>query len=92
MELVNGVTVPSLVHGPEDVVGVIEVLLQQTPCAVMGEPPLDVTLPPPVAVVDVTFEIPVVVTVGKVYCPIGRTALIPDIVFGAVTDTMLALP
>jgi hypothetical protein len=75
MELVNGVTVPSLVHGPEDVVGVVEVLLQQTPSAVMGEPPLDVTLPPPVAVVEVIFEMLVVVTVGKAANVVNVTSL-----------------
>ncbi len=63
MELTNGVTIPSLVHEPEDVVGLGEVL-QQTPSAVTGDPPLDVTLPPPPAVIDVIFEIAVVVTVG----------------------------
>ena len=63
MELVYGpVTVPSFVHR---LAGVTEVLLQQTPSAVIAEPPLDVTLPPPAAVVDVTFEVPVVATVGK---------------------------
>ena len=63
MKLVYGpVTVPSFVHG---LAGVAEVLLQQTPSAVIAEPPLDVTMPPPVAVVDVTFEVPVVLTVGK---------------------------
>ncbi len=64
MELVYGVTVPSLVHEPEDEVGLGEVL-QQTPSAVTGEPPLDVTLPPPVAVVEAILVIVVVVTVGK---------------------------
>ncbi len=64
MELANGVTVPSLVYEPEEVVGLGEVL-QQTPSAVTGDPPLDVTLPPPLAVIDVIFEIAVVVTVGK---------------------------
>ena len=66
MELVNGpVTVPSFVHWPVDVLAVAEVLLQQTPSAVIADPPLDVTLPPLVAVVDVTLEVPVVDTVGK---------------------------
>ena len=65
MELLNGVTVPSLVHCPVDVVGVVVVLLQQTPSAVIAEPPLNVTLPPLLAAVVVTFEIAVVVTVGK---------------------------
>ncbi len=64
MELVNGVAVPSLVHEPEEVAGLGE-MLQQTPSAVTGEPPLDVTLPPLLAVVDVIFEITVVVTVGE---------------------------
>ncbi len=64
MELVNGVTVPSLVHWPDDVVGLGDVL-QQTPSAVTGDPPLDVTFPPPLAVVAVIFEIEAVVTVGK---------------------------
>ena len=63
MELANGVAVPSLVHEPEDVVGFREVL-QQTPSAVTGDPPVDVTLPPPVAVVEVMLVIVVVVTVG----------------------------
>ena len=58
------VTVPSLVHWPEAGVGAAEVLLQQTPSAVIADPPLDVTLPPPAAVVDVTFDVAVVVTVG----------------------------
>ncbi len=64
MELVNGVAVPSPVHEPEEVVGFVEVL-QQTPSVVIGEPPLDVTFPPLLAVVAVIFEIAVVVTVGK---------------------------
>ena len=45
------------------VVGFIEVL-QQTPRAVTGEIPSDVTLPPHVAVVQVTLLIAAVVTVG----------------------------
>ncbi len=64
MELANGVTVPSLVHEPEAVVGFGEVF-QQTPSAVIADPPLDVTLPPLLAVVAVIFEIAVVVTVGE---------------------------
>ena len=62
MELVYGpVTVLLFVHR---LAGVTEVLLQQTPSAVIADPPLDVTLPPPAAVVDVTFDVAVVMTVG----------------------------
>ena len=75
-ELVNWpVTVPSLVHWPEAGVGAPKVLLQQIPSAVIVEPPLDVTLPPPMAVVDVTFELPVVVTVGKAANVVNVTEL-----------------
>ena len=45
------------------IVGFDEVL-QQTPRAVTGEIPSDVTLPPHVAVVQVTLLITAVVTVG----------------------------
>ena len=73
MELVNGpVTVPSFVHR---LAGVTEVLLQQTPSAVIAEPPLDITLPPAVAVVDVTFELPIVLTVGKAADVVTATEL-----------------
>ena len=76
MELLNWpITVPSLVHWPEDILGVAKVLLQQTPSAVIADPPLDVTLPPAVAVVDVTFELPVVLTVGKAADVVNVTEL-----------------
>ncbi len=45
------------------VVGLIAVL-QQTPLAVTGAPPFEVTLPPLSAVVVVILEMAVVVTVG----------------------------
>ena len=43
-----------------------EEVLQQTPLAVTVAPPSDVTLPPLVAVVWVTFVVVFVVIVGKV--------------------------
>ena len=63
--LVNGpVPVPSLVRLLA-IVG-FEVVLQQTPRAVTEAPPLDVTLPPEVAVVAVMLEAIAVDTVGEV--------------------------
>ena len=75
MELLNGVTVPSLVHCPVDVVGVVVVLLQQTPSAVIADPPLNVTFPPLLAVVVVTFVIAVVATVGNATNVVNVTLL-----------------
>jgi hypothetical protein len=63
MELVNGVAVPSLVELTEGTVGFAEVL-HTTPSAVIGALPLDVTVPPLEALVEVKFVIAVVVTVG----------------------------
>ena len=42
-----------------------EEVLQQTPVAVREAPPLEVTLPPPIAVVEVKDPIAAVVTTGK---------------------------
>ena len=58
------VPVPSLVWLPFTV-GFCEVL-QHTPRAVAEAPPLEVTLPPQIAVVDVMLDIVLVVTVGVV--------------------------
>ena len=49
----------------EVMVGLV-VVLQQTPLAVTDAPPSEVTLPPLVAVVEVTDEAVVVITVGTV--------------------------
>jgi hypothetical protein len=57
------VTVPSLVQVPP--IAGLSVRPKQTPSAVSVVPPLEVTLPPPVAVVEVMPVIVVVVTVGK---------------------------
>jgi hypothetical protein len=57
------VPVPSLVLLFE-MVG-LAVILQQTPLAVTEEPPSEVTLPPPVAVVCAMLVMDVVVTVGR---------------------------
>ncbi len=43
----------------------LSVTPKQTPSAVSVAPPFEVTLPPPVAVVEVMLVIVVVVTVGK---------------------------
>ena len=62
-ELLNTpVPVPSLVQVPPTS-GFADVL-QQTPLAVTGVPPSEVTVPPPVAVVEVTLEMVAVVTLG----------------------------
>ena len=66
--------VPSLVQSPPKT-GFGDVL-QQTPLAVIGLPPSEVMLPPPVAVVEVMSEIAVVVTVGR----------------GAVVENIMSLP
>ena len=58
------VPVPSVVLLSETV-GSADVL-QHTPLAVTEPPPSDVTFPPLDALVDVTEDIPVVVTVGAV--------------------------
>ena len=55
--------VPSVVFVESAIVGVVEVL-QQTPRAVTADPPISVTLPPPVAVVPALAEISAVLTVG----------------------------
>ncbi len=55
--------VPSLVQVPP-IAGLI-VGPKQTPSTVSVAPPFEVTLPPPVAVVEVMLVIVVVVTVGK---------------------------
>ena len=61
--LVNGLVVPSVVFVGNAVVGLTEVL-QQTPCVVIAEPPVAVTVPPEVAEVPVTEDTAVVVSVG----------------------------
>ena len=60
--LVNGVEVPLLVKELA-IVGEV-VVLQQTPCSVITVPPVAITIPPEVAVVEVMDDIAVVVTVG----------------------------
>ncbi len=50
-------------------------VLQQTPSAVTGEPPVEVTLPPPLPVIDVIFEIAAVVTVGEAVRVVNITEL-----------------
>jgi len=61
--LVNGLVVPSVVFVVNAVVGFTEVL-QQTPCVVIADPPVAVTVPPDVAEVPVMEDIAVVVSVG----------------------------
>ena len=63
--LVNAPSPVPLVVLLSDVVGLAD-MLQQTPRAVTVAPPLSVTLPPEVAVVEVMAVIAVVVTVGVV--------------------------
>jgi hypothetical protein len=64
MLLVNEpVPEPLLVDDPGCTVGLVEVL-QHTPLAVTGAPPVAVTLPPEVAEVWVMADAAVVVTVG----------------------------
>ena len=56
--------VPSLVQVPPR--AGLSVKPKQTPSAVSVAPPFEVTLPPPVAVVEVMVAIAAVVTVGTV--------------------------
>jgi hypothetical protein len=67
MLLTNAPSPVPLVVMLSAVVGLDEVL-QQTPRAVTGTPPLSVTFPPEVAVVEVIAVIVVVVTVGAAAC------------------------
>jgi hypothetical protein len=50
-------------------------VLQTNPLAVTAALPPTITLPPPLAVVDVTPVIAVVVTVGRATCPIRDNKL-----------------